>query len=84
MKILLLGEFSSLHKYLKEGLISLGHNVSLASSGDGWKKIGGSDVIIPTFEETGLSDRISYYKKYMQIIDDLEDYELQQSNLILK
>lgn len=78
MKILLLGEFSSLHKYLKEGLISLGHNVSLASSGDGWKKIGGSDVIIPTFEETGLSDRISYYKKYMQIIDGLEEYDVIQ------
>lgn len=39
MKILLLGDYSSVHKNLREGLISLGHDVNLASSGDGWKKI---------------------------------------------
>ena len=39
MRILLLGEFSALHKNLKEGLVELGHDVDVASSGDGWKKI---------------------------------------------
>ncbi len=39
MKILLLGEFSALHKNLKEGLLELGHDVDIASSGDGWKNI---------------------------------------------
>lgn len=39
MKILLLGEFSALHKNLKEGLVALGHEVDIASSGDGWKNI---------------------------------------------
>jgi len=39
MKILLLGEFSALHKNLKEGLVALGHDVDIASSGDGWKNI---------------------------------------------
>ena len=39
MKILLLGEYSALHKNLKEGLVSLGHEVDIASSGDGWKNI---------------------------------------------
>ena len=39
MKILLLGDFSSLHKYLKDGLVILGHNVTIAASGDGFKKI---------------------------------------------
>ena len=48
MKILLLGEFSSLHKYLKEGFQALGHDVTLASSGDGWKKIGGADIVFPS------------------------------------
>ena len=43
MKILLLGEFSSLHRYLKEGLTELGHEVTLGATGDGWKKIGGAD-----------------------------------------
>lgn len=44
MKILLLGEFSSFHKYLKEGLIANGMtDVFLLANGDGWKKIEGQD-----------------------------------------
>ncbi len=39
MKILLLGDFSSLYKNLKEGLEVLGHTVVLASEGDSWKNI---------------------------------------------
>ena len=41
MKVLLLGEFSALHKNLKEGLQELGHEVTTASAGDGWKSIEG-------------------------------------------
>ncbi|GGE41928.1 glycosyltransferase [Psychroflexus planctonicus] len=37
MKILLVGEFSGLHNNLKDGLQELGHEVVLASTGDGWK-----------------------------------------------
>ena len=37
MKILLVGEYSRLHNSLKEGLIQLGHNVTLLSTGDGFK-----------------------------------------------
>jgi len=44
MKILLFGDFSGLHWALKEGLIELGHEVQLASAGDGWKKIPGADI----------------------------------------
>ena len=43
MKILLLGDYSSLHNYLKKGLVELGHEVTLLSNGDGWKKIPGAD-----------------------------------------
>lgn len=39
MKILLLGEFSALHKNLKEGLVELGHEAMVAGSGDGFKKV---------------------------------------------
>ena len=39
MKILLFGDYSSLHLNLKEGLEKLGHNVLLVSSGDGFKRI---------------------------------------------
>jgi glycosyltransferase involved in cell wall biosynthesis len=38
MKILLLGEYSRLHNSLKEGLVSLGHEVSTVSTGDDFKK----------------------------------------------
>lgn len=36
MRILLLGEASFLHNTLKKGLLSRGHHVVLASSGNGW------------------------------------------------
>lgn len=39
MKILLLGEYSALHKNLKEGLQVLGHDVTTVASSDGFKKI---------------------------------------------
>ena len=37
MKILLIGEFSRLHNSLKEGLLTLGHEVILVNNGDGFK-----------------------------------------------
>lgn len=37
MKILLFGEFSGFFTCLKDGLTALGHEVFLASSGDGFK-----------------------------------------------
>ena len=37
MKILLLGEYSNVHHTLAEGLRVLGHEVTVASDGDGWK-----------------------------------------------
>ncbi len=38
MNILLIGEYSRLHNSLKEGLIALGHQVTLVGNGDGFKK----------------------------------------------
>lgn len=37
MKILLLGDYSNVHNTLAEGLKALGHECTVASSGDGWK-----------------------------------------------
>lgn len=37
MKILLLGEYSNVHNTLALGLRKLGHDVTVASDGDGWK-----------------------------------------------
>ncbi len=38
MRILLVGEYSRLHNSLKEGLIELGHHVTIIGKGDGFKK----------------------------------------------
>ena len=38
MKILLIGEYSRFHNSLKEGLIALGHEVTLVGTGDDFKK----------------------------------------------
>lgn len=37
MKILLLGDYSNVHATLAKGLRELGHEVVVASDGDGWK-----------------------------------------------
>lgn len=39
MKVLLIGEFSALHRNLKEGLVKQGHDVTIAALGDSWKNI---------------------------------------------
>ncbi len=38
MKILLIGEYSRFHNSLKEGLVALGHKVTLVGTGDDFKK----------------------------------------------
>ncbi len=38
MKILLVGEYNSSHKTLKDGLVELGHEVTVVGLGDGFKK----------------------------------------------
>lgn len=65
MKVLLLGEFSSLHKYLKEGLLELGVEVKFGSDGDVWKKVGGGD-----FELIKRGANDSYIKKIKSRIFD--------------
>jgi glycosyltransferase involved in cell wall biosynthesis len=62
MKILLLGEFSGFFDNLKDGLISLGHDVITINSGDGWKKIG-SRQKIKLFSNSKF--------KYIRLIENL-------------
>ena len=45
MRILLVGEYSNLHNSLKAGLLANGHEVTLISTGDAFKKLP-SDVLI--------------------------------------
>lgn len=73
MKILLVGEYSSLHKSLKEGLMSLGHEVHLAATGDGWKKISGQDIL---FSSNG--SKWQRIKEQYSFVDNLEKYDVVQ------
>ena len=78
MKILLLGEYSSLHRYLKEGLCAHGHEVHLIADGDGWKKIGGMDETFPQRNGNSLGEKIRWLKKYTEFIDSLGEYDVIQ------
>lgn len=55
MKILLIGEFSGLHNELKNGLLQLGHKVTLAAANDFYKKY-------PADINLGYGDNICSYK----------------------
>lgn len=74
MKILLIGEYSRLHNSLKEGLIMLGHEVVLLSSGDHFKKFD-SDY---SFHSAFLS---GYWlpRKIKNIIYKLTDINLEKA-----
>lgn len=76
MKVLLLGEFSALHKNLKEGLVEFGHNVDIASSGDGWKSING-DINLGS-KRTGF---LGIFEKMLNIakaLPKLKNYDVVQ------
>jgi hypothetical protein len=76
MKVLLLGEFSGLHNNLKDGLLSLGCDVTLASTGDSWKKFD-SDISWKR-EGQGVLDRVKQVKKVIKSLPDLKGYDVVQ------
>jgi len=67
MKVLLCGDFSGLHKNLKEGLLELGVDVKLASSGDEWKKIGGRDIDLSSCYPSILGKIDRYIKPVIKL-----------------
>lgn len=77
MKVLLLGEFSALHKNLKEGLATLGYDdVTIASSGDGWKNIK-NDISIGSNKKGMLGKLITLYK-IAKAIPKFKNYDVVQ------
>lgn len=76
MKILLLGEFSALHKNLKDGLVALGHEVDVASSGDGWKRIEG-DIDL-SIKGNIFTRKIIGIKQIFKILELVKEYDLVQ------
>ena len=78
MKVLLLGEFSSLHRYLKEGLQELGGiDVKLFANGDSWKKIGGADGSLFNYYG-GIPGRIKTYGEALRNARSFEGYDVVQ------
>lgn len=57
MKILLVGEYSRLHNSLKEGLLALGHEVTLVSTGDEFKSFP-SDVLLKRNYDSGIFKKV--------------------------
>ena len=57
MKILLVGEYSRLHNSLKEGLMTLGHEVTLVGTGDFFKDFP-ADILLKRKFQTGLQKKI--------------------------
>ncbi len=61
MRILLVGEYSNLHNSLKTGLQRLGHEVTLISTGDAFKKFP-SDVLLKAGRIEGFAP-LNWYRK---------------------
>ncbi|WP_188621968.1 glycosyltransferase family protein [Flavobacterium suaedae] len=59
MKILLIGEYSRLHNSLKEGLIKLGHQVTVVGSGDDFKKYNVDYTIYPKLTKNTLLGKLA-------------------------
>ncbi|MFC7357646.1 glycosyltransferase [Jejudonia soesokkakensis] len=57
MKILLVGEYSRLHNSLKEGLMALGHEVILISTGDFFKNYP-SDIKLTRTYDSGIAKKL--------------------------
>lgn len=75
MNVLLVGEFSSLHKYLKEGLLKNGaSNVTLLANGDGWKSIKGADDLLYCNNGSVINKGLSG----LYIINNLDQYDVIQ------
>ncbi|MBO4985202.1 MAG: glycosyltransferase family 4 protein [Bacteroides sp.] len=76
MYILLLGEYSGLHHTLAEGLRQLGHQVTVASDGDGWKNYPRDiDLNRPT---DSLWDAIKLLWKLLRVLPRLKGYDVVQ------
>lgn len=91
MKILLIGDYSGVHSFLRDALIKLGHEVLLVSTGDGYKRLK-ADIIIEESNPTnkfmkivvflsellGLKGIFLYFLKFRYIFLNLKNYDVVQ------
>ncbi len=76
MKILLLGEYSNVHATLADGLRKLGHEVTVASDGDGWKNYS-RDVDLVR-HSTGKWDTWCYLCRLWRAMSTFRGYDVVQ------
>lgn len=80
MKILLLGEFSSVHYNLKEELVKLGHEVVLISGGDGFKSFKTDlKTYIRKPTENKYIGAIKEIKSQLKISREIKNYDIVQT-----
>lgn len=77
MKILLLGEFSSFHNLLKEGLQEIGHEVVLASSGDGYRNVK-RDIDLAKNRSWGLLKDAEHAVRLFQLSNEFKGFDVVQ------
>lgn len=94
MKILLIGEYSRFHNSLKEGLVALGHEVTLVGTGDDFKKFPVDVDISPrwtvgnwfvtklrrgVFKITGIDiTAVEIGNRFARVLPELKDYDIVQ------
>ena len=76
MKILLLGEYSNVHTTLAKGLRELGHHVTVASDGDGWKDYP-RDIDLSRSSLSCL-DSLKYWLKVKSALQKFRGYDVVQ------
>ena len=76
MRILLVGEYSNVHWTLAEGLRQLGHRVTVASDGDGWKNYR-RDIDLRR-RSLGLWDTARYLFRLHEVFPRLTGYDVVQ------
>lgn len=76
MRILLLGEYSGLHNNLKAGLQELGHDVTLAASGDGFKNFP-ADIKFDSLK-SGILGKIEKNLSYFFNLNKMVGYDVVQ------
>ena len=73
MKILLVGEYSRLHNSLKEGLVALGHQVTIIATGDYWKNYPADIKLKRTYDQgLGKKLKVGVYKLFNIDITSLD------------
>ena len=75
MKILLVGEYSNVHCTLADGLRALGHSVTVASGGDGWKNYRRD---IDLRHRLTLGGHISFATRLLRALPRLRGYDIVQ------